>query len=338
MFYLLLILSFFILSCQTSEDVKIISITHSEIFNDEEEIGTPRDIMVNDSLVIVVDKYTPFIIYDRRTSEHLANKGEYGSGPLEFNRIEQLTSYKNKLYTYDMMKSMLYEVFFLIEDTVCYSIRPIWEEQLYNTTTVLPNCDNKFLCLGIYEDNQIKLMDDKGCVMESLFEYPYRDENEKKLSNLNRFLAYQGCAVNSPNGTNFIHACSSCNYITAFSMIDSKLHKKEKINSYPTYKIENKEDLHSTPFSAHSPMGYMDVSATDEYIYLLYSGKSYAKHNNDVFCGNIVKIYNWDLEYICELHLDLSTYNICATEDNQLLYTVSLAPDYKVVKYEIPQL
>ncbi len=113
MFYLLLILSFFILSCQTSEDVKIISITHSEIFNDEEEIGTPRDIMVNDSLVIVVDKYTPFIIYDRRTSEHLANKGEYGSGPLEFNRIEQLTSYKNKLYTYDIMKSMLYEVFFL---------------------------------------------------------------------------------------------------------------------------------------------------------------------------------------------------------------------------------
>ncbi len=192
--------------------------------------------------------------------------------------------------------------------------------------------------MGIYEDNQIKLLDDKGCVMESLFEYPYRDENEKKLSNLNRFLAYQGCAVNSPNGTNFIHACSSCNYITAFSMIDSKLHKKEKINSYPTYKIENKEDLHSTSFSAHSPMGYMDVSATDEYIYLLYSGKSYAKHNNDVFCGNIVKIYNWDLEYICELHLDLSTYNICATEDNQLLYTVSLAPDYKVVKYEIPQL
>ena len=54
-------------------------------------------------------------------------------------------------------------------------------------------------------------------------------------------------------------------------------------------------------------------------IYALYSGKSYAKHDNDMRFSNDVFVFNWKGELVNRLKLDRETQTIAIDGDNYLL-------------------
>lgn len=333
----LTILLLILLSCEEKSKTDTFSLTHDIVLTDDNIIGKPLDLVIKDSLIIILDKTdNPFLIYDITNNEHIKSFGNYGNGPLEFNSLYQITSINDQLLTYDTNLNTLYSIDFGTPSHLNYKVNKIWRKDTLVNFFVLPAKNKQYISYGSYPDYMIKLLNNRGEIQESYFEYPYKDENERNIKPHLRSLAYRSNVINNPDGTKFVQAMNFCDMIIATFWNGQVLTKKEMCKTYPEYRIEEDKFGYSVPISAHSSKCYLDVAATNKYIYVLYSGKNFAEDKYDSLYGNIIFVYNWDLNCIAKIYLDLPTYQICPTKDDCSLYTISLVPDYKIVKYTIP--
>lgn len=341
MIYIFFVLLLLFCSCEhnNKETIKTYSLNHELIMTDADIIGSPLDLIIKDTLLIVLDKTEePFLLYDITKSKHIASLGSYGNGPKEFNSLHQITSLEEKMFVYDTNLSTLYSIDFGSVNRLNYNVNKIWKQDSLIHFYVLPYKNNQYISYGSYSDQMIKLLNKEGNVIHDYLEYPYKDEKEKAIKPHIRSLAYRGIVINKPDGTKSVQAMSYCNIVIVSSLENNHITKKEITKTYPEYKIEEDDFGYSVPISAYSPQCYIDVAATNEYIYLLYSGKTFAKDKHDSLHGNSIFVYDWELNPICKMLLDLPTYMISPTIENKSLYTISLNPDYKVVKYKLPPL
>ena len=335
---ILLALTYLLFSCKDKEEIKTFQLSCISTMQDNEILGNPSDLILIDSALIVLDKIgkEPFHLYNTISEKYVASTGRYGEGPLEYNNLGKLYTLDNYIYVYDVNVKRCYKLQLDSFNLRNVSTKAIWQGDTLIHFYTLPMKNGDFFCFGSYKDNRIKIVDRNGQLKESLFEYPYRDNTERQLKPKLRSLAYRGPADKKPNEDSFVQVMSNSDMIFIYQTINNKVEVKEIINSYPTYKTEEDETGYSVPISAHTPHCYLDVATTNRYIYLLYSGKTYADKGMDSFYGEQIFVYDWKGTPICKLDLDLSAKLICPSPDDDFLYTISLNPDYKVTKYRLP--
>ena len=66
-------------------------------------------------------------------------------------------------------------------------------------------------------------------------------------------------------------------------------------------------------------VAFIGGTATNKNIYLLYSGKNFS--NENAFKGNFVFVYDWDMNPIKKIKLDIEVYQICITDDDNTLFS-----------------
>ncbi|AMC11875.1 hypothetical protein Lupro_11630 [Lutibacter profundi] len=66
-------------------------------------------------------------------------------------------------------------------------------------------------------------------------------------------------------------------------------------------------------------VAFIDGTATNKYIYLLYSGKNFS--NENAYKGNYLFVYDWDMNPIKKVKLDIEVYQICITNDDKTIYS-----------------
>lgn len=64
---------------------------------------------------------------------------------------------------------------------------------------------------------------------------------------------------------------------------------------------------------------FIGGTATNKNIYLLYSGKNFSDEN--AFKGNYIFVYDWNLNPIKKIKLDIEVYQICITDDDNTLFS-----------------
>mgnify|MGYP003312760458 CR=1 FL=1 len=101
MIYIFLVLLLLLYSCEPNnkEAIKTYTLNHELIMEDDDIIGSPLDLIIKDTLLIVLDKTEePFLLYDITKSKHIKSFGSYGNGPKEFNSLHQITSLEKKMF------------------------------------------------------------------------------------------------------------------------------------------------------------------------------------------------------------------------------------------------
>jgi len=66
-------------------------------------------------------------------------------------------------------------------------------------------------------------------------------------------------------------------------------------------------------------VAFIDGVATNNYIYLLYSGKYFNEQN--AFLGNSIYVYDWKLNPIRKINLNIDVVSIAISDDNRFLYS-----------------
>lgn len=66
-------------------------------------------------------------------------------------------------------------------------------------------------------------------------------------------------------------------------------------------------------------VAFIDGTATNKYIYLLYSGKNFS--NENAYKGSYLFVYDWKLNPIKKIKLNKEVYQICITNDDKTLYS-----------------
>ncbi len=79
-------------------------------------------------------------------------------------------------------------------------------------------------------------------------------------------------------------------------------------------------------------VAFVGGTATNEYIYLVYSGKNFSDEN--AFKGNHVFVYDWNMNPIKKIKLDKEVYQICISDDDKTIYSYDEESKY-IVYYNL---
>lgn len=75
-------------------------------------------------------------------------------------------------------------------------------------------------------------------------------------------------------------------------------------------------------------VAFIGGTATNKYIYLLYSGKIFS--NENAYKGNYLFVYDWKLNPIKKINLNIEVSQICITNDDKTIYSFDESSKYIV--------
>ena len=323
-------------SCSTKKEQKEVvvqSLKHELLMGDEYLIGRVSDMtLMNDSIPVVInvasDKIFQVLDHSRKK---LIEVGNVGQGPDDFLlSFGLLPSAENAFSVSDVNRRRFSTVHLNPEDD-SWRVEHHFKYDSIMHIYIKPIANNQYVATGIYEDCHLMVLDEKGMLLKGFGEWPYQDEQEKKVPGTTRARVYQGKLEVSPSKDKLVFAVTSGDMLYFYRILPNgelELISKQE-NAYAHYDHTN---------GAHygtAPHHHIDACTTEDYVYTLYSGRSLKEHGMSCFQGNLIRMYDWEGNLVKKLQLDIDVKQIAVTEDNRKIYAIADLPDPVLVVFEL---
>ena len=315
-------------SCSTNkeqEEVIIQSLTHEVLMGDEDLIGQVSDmVLMNDSIPVVInvgsDKMFQVLDHSRKK---LIEVGNVGPGPDDFLLSFGLFPRTENTFSVSDVNRRRFSTVRLNPENDSWQVEHHFKYDSVKHIYVKPIVNNRYVATGIYEDCHLMVLDEKGTPLKGFGEWPYQDEQEKKVPGKIRANVYQGKLEVSPSGDKLVFAVMSGDMLYFYRVLPNgelELISKQE-NAYAHYDHTN---------GAHygtAPHHYIDACITEDYVYTLYSGRSLKEHGMSCFQGNLIRVYDWEGKLVKKLQLDIDIKQMAVSKDNRKIYAIADLPD-----------
>jgi hypothetical protein len=195
---------------------------------------------------------------------------------------------------------------------------------------------NQYIGLGASPDGMFLLYDSLGNKINSFFEFPCKNTDEQNIKNQLRAMAYQGNIVTNPSGTKFAYAASYADIIHFYNLADNEIQLIQKIETrFCNYVPDEKGGGLSAAIKPANALGYVDLYATDQYVYFLYSGKTILDYKEKALEGSQLKIYTWEGDLLQEIEIDTPCKFFCVSPDDQTMWAIAEIPEPTIVRFEL---
>ena len=335
------ILIFLLLSCRSSnqETIRVENIICQPIIcEDNYIIGSPREMALSDSILAVMDAKSDsmLLFFNVKSGKYLGKAAMRGQGPSEFTVLSSLESHNESSFSfYDINRKKFYYTNSTTAGTVRFT--PAFRIDSGLPLEVHPMANGKFIAPGIYEKYRYCVLDSNGQVHSTLGEWPYRDKDEKTVSGIVRSQAYMFGIASSPSRTKFVAYLMSADMLSFYQLENDSLHlRKETIVTYPDYEYRNNPTDYSGA-SRDSPLVYLWGTCSEDYVYLLYSGKKFRQNALASFSGDMIYVYNWNGDKIAMIKSDKMLKQICVAKDGKTMYAIACDLDPVLVHFPLPQ-
>lgn len=351
--YFTLILIFIAYSCkfknaeqikQTPDKLfsKKITIEGAFIFKDTGlSLGDPTAILTYDSLIILMnprDKYLLHII-DINSGIILAKYGVRGNGPGEFLTpfgIAKLNDHQ--IGVFDVNKKKYYK---LEIDSILNSVNYITKNIIdlsgtkqYNTY-ILPIKKDLSIGIGIFNGGKYALYK-KNKLITKKFNHPL-DEFPNEADKM-KAMAYQGMLTqNYSTIPRFAFTAYYSGILEICELVsENDMKKIIDIHSYyPKYRPDRGSTGMGAAMSRDNIVGYVNAFGTKNFIYALYSGRTYNEYGASAFDGNIILVFDWDGMPIVMIELDHDLEAFCIDNNENHLYGITQVPEAKIIRYNL---
>lgn len=330
----------FFCSCSSKEEnVQVINCTHKKLGGYEEYVlGKPVSMALVDSILAISDLQTNPMLHllNIETGSYMGQFISRGQGPDEFRSIGTLERFSgDTLFLHDLNKRLC--AYFLLpkskENDVCWLSKFPCRDLPHNT--LLPLKDGAYIASGIYQDGKFCLMTDSGKTKRFSGVYPSRDKEEKDVPNLIKSQAYMGKIAVSPLKDRFVSCGYQADILSFYKYENGEIQLVKEIqNSFPDYDY-GKDIKEYMGVKRSNPINYLNACATENFVYLLYSGKSYEKDRLKAFMSNKIYVYNWYGEKVKTFSLDVEVSEMVVSENDRTMYAIANLPNPMVVKIEL---
>jgi len=164
----------------------------------------------------------------------------------------------------------------------------------------------------------------------------YPKNNSQEISDNLKSIAFQSSIAVNPDNGYIVTACKFVGHIEIMSVGTSGINKIFELQTLEG-RFENKSQgkFMSLKPSSDSPISYLCIDATKDFIYLLYSGRTIEKFGKQkAFMGNTILKFNWSGQAIEQLTLDHDIISFSVSDNS--LYAIGLdASIPKLFKYNI---
>lgn len=301
-------------------------------------IGSPGDIMKDDNFLIVLDFQHDSFFHKigLKGNCYLGMFGAKGQGPDDFIHPTSLKSMGHGRFScYDSSKRELSIVTFS-QDNGKMGVSRLFKGDDFMTFDVVPLSEKLFIVNGETDGAMFALVDKDGKVLSVSDEYPYKDDAEKDIPVRFRAMAYQGSLRVNSNGY-FAYAMSSAKQVHLYKVENEKIKKVgEAIDGYGHYEPNMPyEGAYGVAHDGKSPECYKDLAVTDDYVYALYSGRTFQEYKMSSYDCETIYVYDWTGKLVKTYHLDVPVTQFCIDEEANVIYATANVPDPTIVRFEL---
>lgn len=305
-----------LLSCDEIQYLK------SKVINDQFVFASPQRLLSYDSLLVVYDTRlndSVFHLFRKKDGQFIKSGGRKGEGPGELLMPEApFISRTGVLSFWDMYKSKVigYDLKEVMADgqEKRFSEYPIKKEDTFTSyLEVVPLSSGRYL----YNGNSARHLGIMGTdLYTSCPALPEVTSEEEAWAVMN----FSRMAL-SPDQKHFVQATYIGGIVRGFEVGDDKV-KEEFLHLYfaPRYELIDGVKPVGIKWCDDSRMGFEDVCATNDYIYLLLNGKSARERP---FANEIV-VMDWKGNLIKKMNLDRTVRAIAVDEAQHVIYAISV--------------
>ena len=330
------IIIFSLCSCSNQKHKQAYILKNKSVFLGEDYIGYGGFLAFYQDNIVGVDfspSMQPFFRLNLNgTSQPLFHFGNRGQGPNDFimpYSIQHL--YNQTIGVFDVMSRNFCELRIPKENEGLIIDKKIKIDA--RLSRVIKTVFNQYIGLS-FDDGMFMLADSTGKLINTFFEYPYRDTNERLCAI--RSFAYQGTLTVNPSKNKLVYSSYHGEIIHFYEIKNNSIHPITIIdNEYPLYKVMPNEN-DGVMNDLNGKLGYIATYATDQYVYAIFSRETLHEHGIKVNLeGKILRIFNWNGVLVKEYELDLSCGFLCVSDDDDKIWTVVSDPDITLALFEL---
>ena len=318
------------------------NIQHEVIYHDNASFySRVYDILIKDSMICALDMDQEYYLSmtDLRKNKIIKKFGRKGQGPGELLHIPTSISIlsDNKLFFFDANTDFIYCVDYL-NDPGYTPVRQLKMADKNRVMQVLPLDYNTYIALGMFEKGRYLLLNEQGEDISFFYDYP-TFENDESFTNYHKAMAFQGSFISRPDGKRFFFAANSSEVLEILEIVSkSEITKIFEYHGKTAGFVPEGDGVKmvSTAIKRESQMAFVNAACTQEYIYLLYSGRIIQDNIHKAFQGNTVFVFDWNGKPIKKYNLDIDTNCITVSEDDRVLYAIAeLEDDTHLIKFKL---
>lgn len=211
---------------------------------------------------------------------------------------------------------------------------------MFNAGTIgaVSLCKGYTLAIGGLEKGQYSLIDSTGFQLSVFSEYPHF-EGDEKFTNFHKSLAFQGDFTRHPSGEKVCFVTSKSHLIDIITFDAAKKTLSKAFNwqgELGTFVPEGDGTItYAAAIKRETKTAFLDISSTENYIYLLYSGRIIGNEPEKAFKGNTVFVLDWEGNPLARYNLDIDVKCITVSDDDKTLYAIAEQDDTELVKFKL---
>lgn len=295
------------------------SLTGTRLTINQEQLNSPYEITLLDSLLIVEDilplKQFQVINLFSGQVRQVALLGE-GPNELTFPTSVQKLNRTKKIGLYIRPKFTYCEVGFgqFLNDSMPFD--PCIKF-ITNYQRIVKVSDTVFVGTGIF-NKRFAVSDKSGAVVAEMLDYPFM-EKLSRVDPESLAMAHQGSLEVKPDGSRLVFAASMA---VQFQIVKVQGHRVEPIKSFnvtfPKFQDDGLSNTIGVVFDPDHVQGFLDLSVNDEFIFALYSGRPQSEGR----AASAIYVFSWEGDQVCKLLLDCDVKCIAVDEASSVLYAV----------------
>lgn len=306
----------------------------------EDSLATIEGLVCDKENLVVYDLHSgdSYTLFDKNTGEYITRFGTIGQGPGEI---------PSGCYGYLLKKN-----FSVFDDQMRIVMKYNLDSLRNNNEKVypmrlakykMPNVqisrliaidDSTFFCAGTYKSKYQYILFDKN---SKILAYGIEVYNaaDSAFNMYTRYLANQGDLVLRPGKNMFAYSVNFSSNLDIIEIVNGKIELKKSLRlGDPIYKSMSNGIYQSVDLTEDSQVGYINLSATDRYIYALYSDKKIYENGRK---SNTILVFDWEGNAVKKYSLDVDAYYIAIDEVDQTIFAAVKKADggWSVVCYNI---
>lgn len=202
---------------------------------------------------------------------------------------------------------------------------------------LIPMANDYYIGIGFFEKGRYAVIDKNGKKISYNFDYP-KDDSQPG-TNAQKAMAFQGGLISNPNRTKLFFYGITSEMLEIMKLEKNGVLSKIKDIHYDLAKYKPLGDGKKSVSSAimkESKVAFISASATEKYIYLLYSGRTLKSSFDLAFKSNTILVFDWEGRSVIKYDLNIDVNYIAVSKDDKTVYAIAnTSTDTEIVKFNL---
>ena len=311
----------------------------SEVVTDADFLGLPKEIEVVGQYLVLLDAASDSAVHVVRREDGALVRafGRRGEGPGEFTgtwSIETVPGNDEEFWVYDvgLLRLSRIDLKRVLEglDPVAQMVHLAAEAQVLDPVWI----DTMVVGLGILTDGRLSIFDRNGRFLRRVGPEPPGSENVPPSV---RHHVYQSKLKANASRTRLVSATRHTDLLEIYDLEGNRLAAPAPPFGFmPRFEVREQRGMSVMATGDDLRFGYIDLTATDDRIYALFSGRTRMGFPGAANFGEYVHVFDWEGGLKAVYRLDSAAISISVDPAGRTLYAVRHEPKPSIVKYSLP--